>query len=278
MLGAIIGDIIGSRFEVLEVKKLQTYNDRLKILNKQTPLITEDSSYTDDTVLILAVAHAIKNEIPYEKALKEYGLKELELGKDKYGRNRFGPNFVKWLNGNYQGNSMGNGAAMRISPVGFLFDSYLEVVKNTYDATIPSHNSKEAIKAALAVSTSIYYLRKGSSKSQIKKYIEERYYNIDFNLENLQKNYTFKATCNESVPQAIYCFLISENFEDALLKALSIGGDSDTICAIVGALSESFYGIDENLLKQVLPFIPDNYQKQINQIYNKKLLINNRKL
>jgi len=273
MLGAIIGDIIGSRFEVLEAKKLQTYKDRLKILNKEVPLITEESSYTDDTVLTLAVAHAIKNEIPYEKALKEYGLKELELGKDKYGRNRFGSNFVKWLNGSFQGNSIGNGAAMRISPVGFLFDSYLEVVNNAYKATIPSHNSREAINASLAISTSIYYLRNGSSKDQIKKYIEENYYNLDFNLEYLQRNYTFKATCNESVPAAIYCFLISENFEDAILKALSIGGDSDTICAIVGALSESFYGIDENLLKQVKPFIPENYQKQINEIYNNKKLI-----
>ena len=273
MLGAIIGDIIGSRFEVLEAKKLQTYKDRLKILNKEVPLITEESSYTDDTVLTLAVAHAIKNEISYEKALKEYGLKELELGKDKYGRNRFGSNFVKWLNGSFQGNSIGNGAAMRISPVGFLFDSYLEVVNNAYKATIPSHNSREAINASLAISTSIYYLRNGSSKDQIKKYIEENYYNLDFNLEYLQRNYTFKATCNESVPEAIYCFLISENFEDAILKALSIGGDSDTICAIVGALSESFYGIDENLLKQVKPFIPENYQKQINEIYNNKKLI-----
>ena len=273
MLGAIIGDIIGSRFEVLEAKKLQTYKDRLKILNKEVPLITEESSYTDDTVLTLAVAHAIKNEIPYEKALKEYGIKELELGKDKYGRNRFGSNFVKWLNGSFQGNSIGNGAAMRISPVGFLFDSYLEVVNNAYKATIPSHNSREAINASLAISTSIYYLRNGSSKDQIKKYIEENYYNLDFNLEYLQRNYTFKATCNESVPEAIYCFLISENFEDAMLKALSIGGDSDTICAIVGALSESFYGIDENLLKQVKPFIPENYQKQINEIYNNKKLI-----
>ena len=273
MLGAIIGDIIGSRFEVLEAKKLQTYKDRLKILNKEVPLITEESSYTDDTVLTLAVAHAIKNEIPYEKALKEYGLKELELGKDKYGRNRFGSNFVTWLNGSFQGNSIGNGAAMRISPVGFLFDSYLEVVNNAYKATIPSHNSREAINASLAISTSIYYLRNGSSKDQIKKYIEENYYNLDFNLEYLQRNYTFKATCNESVPEAIYCFLISENFEDAILKALSIGGDSDTICAIVGALSESFYGIDENLLKQVKPFIPENYQKQINEIYNNKKLI-----
>lgn len=273
MLGAIIGDIIGSRFEVLEAKKLQTYKDRLKILNKEVPLITEESSYTDDTVLTLAVAHAIKNEIPYEKALKEYGLKELELGKDKYGRNRFGSNFVKWLNGSFQGNSIGNGAAMRISPVGFLFDSYLEVVNNAYKATIPSHNSREAINASLAISTSIYYLRNGSSKDKIKKYIEENYYNLDFNLEYLQRNYTFKATCNESVPEAIYCFLISENFEDAILKALSIGGDSDTICAIVGALSESFYGIDENLLKQVKPFIPENYQKQINEIYNDKKLI-----
>jgi len=273
MLGAIIGDIIGSRFEVLEAKKLQTYKDRLKILNKEVPLITEESSYTDDTVLTLAVAHAIKNEIPYEIALKEYGLKELELGKDKYGRNRFGSNFVKWLNGSFQGNSIGNGAAMRISPVGFLFDSYLEVVNNAYKATIPSHNSREAINASLAISTSIYYLRNGSSKDQIKKYIEENYYNLDFNLEYLQRNYTFKATCNESVPEAIYCFLISENFEDAILKALSIGGDSDTICAIVGALSESFYGIDENLLKQVKPFIPENYQKQINEIYNNKKLI-----
>jgi len=95
MLGAIIGDIIGSRFEVLEIKKLQTYEDRIKIIKKQVPLLTNESSYTDDTVLTLAIAHAIKENVPYEISLKEYGLKELNLGKDKYGRNRFGSNFVK---------------------------------------------------------------------------------------------------------------------------------------------------------------------------------------
>jgi len=161
---------------------------------------------------------------------------------------------------------------MRISPVGFLFDNYEEVVKNTVKATIPSHNSKEAINAALAISTSIYYLRKGASKEEIKKYIEENYYKLDFDLEYLQKSYTFKATCNESVPQAIYCFLISNSFEDSILKALSIGGDSDTICAITGALAESYYGIDEKLLEQVKTFIPENYQNDINKIYNNKIL------
>ena len=130
MLGAIIGDVVGSIYEVEEVKSLKesalkrrSYVDRIKILNKDIPLFTKDSSYTDDTVLTVAIIDAIMNDKKYETYLRKYGLSELSLGVDKYGRSRFGSGFISWLKNNYQGNSYGNGAAMRISPIGYYYNS-----------------------------------------------------------------------------------------------------------------------------------------------------------
>ena len=130
MLGAIIGDVVGSYYEVLEInyykkhKMPRLYEDRIKILDNSISLFNDNCSCTDDSILTCAIYDAIKNgDCNYEKYLKDYGNKEINLGLDKYGRSRFGKGFVSWLKGNYQGDSYGNGAAMRISPVGFLFDS-----------------------------------------------------------------------------------------------------------------------------------------------------------
>lgn len=262
MLGAIIGDVAGSFYEVLEInskvykKSPRAYEERIKVLDKKVEIFQKNSSCTDDSILTCAIYDAIVNgNCNYEEYLKKYGLAEIDLGKDIYGRSRFGKKFVEWLNGDFQGESYGNGAAMRISPVGFLFDSIEEVKKNSYLATIPSHNNEEAIKGAEAVAVSIYLLRKGHDKESVVKYIKDNYYELDYDLEYLQRNYIFSSkTCN-SVPQALFVFSISNGFEDSIRKAISIGGDTDTIACIVGSLSEACYGVPEELKEKVKPYL-----------------------
>lgn len=264
MLGAIIGDIVGSIYEVLEVeekkknKTNRSYEERIKILDKNTPLFAENCSVTDDSILTCAIYDAIANgNCDYEKYLKEYGLREISLGVDKYGRSRFGKGFVEWLENKKEGNSYGNGAAMRISPVGFCFDNIDEVKHNSYLATIPSHNHEEALLSAEAVAVSIFLLRNGIPKDEVINYIKDNYYALEYDLEELQRTYSFSSKASNSVPQALFIFSISNNFEDAIRKSISIGGDSDTIAAIVGSLSEAYYGIDENIKEQVKPYLKD---------------------
>lgn len=266
MLGAIIGDVVGSYYEVLEVKEIKnghrSYNDRIKILDQNTPLFTENSSVTDDSILTFAIYKAIKENKPYEEMLKYYAKQEINLGKDMYGRSRFGKGFVEWVNSNTQGTSYGNGASMRISPVGFLFNTLEEVKQETYKATIPSHNHQESILCAEAVATSIFLLRNGISKEELKEYIEKNYFKLDYDLEKLRRNYKFSSKSIDSVPQAIYTFLESNSFEETIRNAISIGGDTDTIACIAGSLAESYYGIPEELLEQVKPYLKD-YMKEL---------------
>lgn len=276
MLGTIIGDVIGSYYEVLEIehsKKEHTprpYEERMKIMDPNTKLFTENCSCTDDSILTCAVADCMLNGLfNYESYLKGYGKRELNLGVDKYGRSRFGKGFVDWVEGTYQGTSYGNGAAMRISPIGYLDD--LDCVEiESYLATIPSHNHEEAILGAEAVAVSIYLLRNGITKQELKKYLEENYYSLDYDLETLRREYKFSSKASESVPQALFVFLESNNFEDAIRKAISIGGDSDTIAAIVGGLAEAYYGLDENLLEKVKPYLKDYMKPIIKQFYERK--------
>ena len=171
MLGAIIGDIVGSYYEVEEVQaiknnsdKKRSYNERIKILNPSTSLFLEESSYTDDSILTLAIAHSLIDNETFESSLRKYGLKEVELGKDKYGRSRFGKGFVSWLKKEKAGDSYGNGASMRISSIGYYYDDLDVILSKTQEATIPSHNNEEAILGAQSVTTAIYLARNNFSK------------------------------------------------------------------------------------------------------------------
>lgn len=262
MLGAIIGDVTGSIYEVLEVDYLKKnhiprpYNERVKILDKKTPLFTEKSCVTDDSVLTCAIYDAIKNgNCDYKNYLKEYGKKELEKGHDMYGRNRFSKGFVEWINGDFQGNSFGNGAAMRVSPVGYLFESFYDVKEQAKLSAIPTHNNEEAIKGAEAIAISIFLLKYGYVKEKVKKYIIDNYYNLNYDLETLQKTNFFSSKASVTVPLALFVFFESSDFEDAIRKAISIGGDSDTIASMVGALAEAYYEIPEELVEQVMPYL-----------------------
>lgn len=274
MYGAIIGDIAGSYYEILESrarrdKSIRSYMEKTMILDKNIPLFTEKSSCTDDSILTCAIMDAKLNGRDYKEVLKEYGIRELELGKDIYNRGRFGKGFVKWIMGDYEGNSYGNGCAMRISSIGFLCNSLEEVKEESYKATIPSHNHEESIKCAEAVAVSIFLLRNGISKEKLKEYIESNYFSLDYNLDELRLNYSFTSRAIDSVPQAIYCFLESKDFEHAIRIALSIGGDSDTIAAITGSLAEAHYSVPEDLKEKAKPYLRDYMIPLLEKYYGK---------
>jgi hypothetical protein len=205
----------------------------------------------------------------FEASLRKYGLEEISLGEDKYGRSRFGKGFVSWLKQEKVGDSYGNGAAMRISSIAYYYDDLDFILKKTEEATTPSHNHPEAIIGAQAVTTAIYLSRNNYSKEEIKKELVERFnLNFDYSLSDLQHNYRFSSRTNESVPQAIYCFLISNSFEECLRNSLSIGGDSDTIAAIACSISEAFYGIPENIKNQALSYLTQKYKSEIENFYS----------
>lgn len=275
MLGAIIGDIAGSMYEVKEVNALKnntkvSYEERVKILDKRVPLFQKDSSYTDDSVLTAAIAECILKNGSYEDYLKKFGENERALGLDVYGRSRFGKGFIEWLDSDTIGKSYGNGCAMRISPIPMYFDNLDNVSSETYAATITSHYHNDSINATKAVSMAIFMAKNHFSKENIKQTIEEKCgYDLNFNLENLQKNYRFTSKAKDSVPQAIFCFLESNDFEDAIRKAISIGGDTDTIAAITGSIAEAYYGIPQNIINMVQTFIPDYIKNIVNRFYLK---------
>lgn len=272
MLGAIIGDIVGSTYEVDEIKARKNneinYSNRMKILDKTTPLFNDNSSYTDDTVLTAAIAKALLTDKDYHKKLKDFGQREIDLGLDKYGRSRFGKGFCDWVKGDYIGESYGNGCAMRISPIANYYNDLDKIIIDTQKATYPSHNHNDSFIASLAISVSIYLAKYRLSKESIKICIEYIFgYDLNYNLEELQKNYKFTAKAKDSVPQAIFCFLESNDFEDAIRKAISIGGDSDTIAAITGSIAEAYYGIDDKLIKKAEKYLPEYIINIVNDFY-----------
>lgn len=255
MLGAIIGDIVGSIYEF--------NNYRSKVFNFFSP----KCFFTDDSVMTFAVFEALsKCKGKYGK-LESLTVKEMQKYGKKYPNMSYGGRFALWLREkNPQPyNSFGNGSAMRISAVPYFASSLDEVKQLSRLVTIVSHNHEEGIKGAEATAVAVYLTLQGKNKEEIKKYIEENYYNLNFDYEDLKKNYFFNETCQNTVPQAIYCFLISENFEDAIRTGVSIGGDTDTLCAITGAIAEAYYGIDKTMKEKALSFLDKDLLKKYNE-------------
>jgi ADP-ribosylglycohydrolase len=225
MIGAIAGDIIGSPYE------------KHNITITEFPLFQSFSRFTDDTVLTVAVADVILHGGDYAEAFRRYY--------NLYPHAGYGPGFRHWAGSAHRGpyNSFGNGSAMRVSPVGFAFDTLEEVLAEAKRSAEVTHNHPEGIKGAQAVAGAIYLARASESKADIKTYIQEAFqYNLDETLDSIRPHYRFDITCQGSVPQAITAFLESDSYEDAVRKAISIGGDSDTIACIAGGIAEAFYG------------------------------------
>lgn len=247
MYGAIIGDLAGSIYEFDQTKSITN----VKIGN----IIEENSFYSDDTILTIAIIDAILNDKNYEKYLKFYIKKysSYRPNFEPYFKTAFSPSLLKWANGDFIGKSIGNGAIMRISPIGFMFDSEDEVIENARLATIPSHNSEEAICAAIKLALVIFYLRKGLSKEEIYDKLK-----IELKYSHFEK---FNVTCNETIDNCLYAFYYSNSFEDAISRSIYMGGDTDTNACIVGSMAEALYGVSDELIEQVNKKIPYEFQK-----------------
>lgn len=247
MLGAIIGDIAGSRFEGNNHK------------GKDFELMTHihGGRVTDDSIMSLAIAKAILECHGNYATLSENAVICMrELGRE-YPFAGYGGMFRKWLESEnpkpYQ--SFGNGAAMRVSACGFAASSFTEAIALTKTVTEVTHNHPEGIRGAEATVAAIYLARNGCSLVEIQDYINKHYYKINFKLNDIRESYCFNESCQETVPQALEAFFESTNFEDAIRNAISIGGDSDTIAAITGGIAEAYYGIPANIRKLALTFL-----------------------
>lgn len=248
MIGAIIGDIVGSIYE---------FNNHR---SKNFPLFDDDCFFTDDTIMTLAVGKAIKefksdNSINLSDAAVKYMQK---LGRPYPGCG-YGGSFYNWI---YSDNpkpydSFGNGAAMRVSAAGFAANTEDEAKLLSKAVTEVSHNHPEGIKGAEAVALAVFWAKTGVDKSVIGTRLKE-YYDLNFTLEGIRKTYRFNETCQDTVPQAIKAFLESTDFEDAIRNAISVGGDSDTLAAITGSIAEAYYGVPKTLEHAALTYLGDD--------------------
>lgn len=247
MIGAMIGDIIGSRFE--------WDNNR----NKQFVLFTSKCFVTDDSIMTLAVAKSILDCKGDYSVLSEKAIANMRKIGRQYPNCGFGGSFGDWIFSDNPRpyNSYGNGAAMRVSPCGFVATSLEECKMLSRAVTEVTHNHPEGLKGAEATAVAIYLARTGFDKAQIGQYVKEHYYDINFTLDEIRQSYEFNETCQETVPQAIEAFLESNDFEDAIRNAISIGGDSDTLAAITGGIAEAYYGISPQLKSEMTSFLDD---------------------
>lgn len=250
MYGAIIGDLAGSIYEYDQIKGIHSV--------KMNKIIEDNSFYSDDTILTIAVLDAVLNNKDYDWYLRKYieDYKDYKPNFSPYFKSSFSPSLIKWSRTNSIGDSHGNGAMMRISPIGYLFNNEKDIVDNSRLATIPSHNSKEAIYSATLISLMIYYFRNGYSKEEVFDI-----FNIDVQYSAFEK---FNVTCEETIENCLYSLYNSTSFEDAIERTLFMGGDTDTNCAIVGSVAEAMYGLDNKLIEQANEKIPKKFVKILN--------------
>lgn len=261
MLGAIIGDMAGSIYEFHSVKGEWI----------DFPLFTFTSRFTDDTVMTLAVADALRCAKNHDELYDMFILKMREYGK-KWPKAGYGFRFLQWLMSEKMGpyNSFGNGSAMRVSAVGWLADSLEDAEELAALSAAPTHNHPEGIKGAQAVAGAIYLARTGKKRYDIRDYVGSRYgYNMSRSLEDIKQSYRFDMTCQGSVPEAIIAFLESEDFEQAIRKAIWLRGDADTQAAIAGSIAEAFYGrVPEDLAKSALMILDDGLKESYLKSWN----------
>jgi len=247
MYGAIIGDLAGSIYEYEQTKEIKRVNIE-KIIDNQ-------AFYSDDTILTIAIADAIINDKDYNQYLRKY-IQEYRLYKPNftpYFKTSFSPGLIKWANKDLTGTSIGNGAMMRISPIGYLFDTEKEVIENARLATIPSHNSKEAITCATQIALIIFYLRNGLT-------LDEIFRKMSINIQYVPFR-KFNVTCSETIGNCLYALATTNSFDTAISEVISYGGDTDTNACIVGAMAEAKYGINDNLIEEANKKLPQEFIK-----------------
>ena len=242
MLGAIIGDMVGSIYEF--------HNHR----SKEFPFFSGRCWPTDDSIMTIAVAKAILENDGKAEGLEDKAVEWMQKIGRQYPNCGYGGRFYEWMYARkpHPYNSFGNGAAMRVSACGWAGKTLEEVKALSHAVTIVTHNHPEGVKGAEATACAIFLARTGHSKEEIRSFIEDNYYTLDFTIDEIRPTYEFNESCQGTVPQAIEAFLESDSFEDAIRTAVSVGGDSDTLAAITGGIAEAFCGIQEELRKQAI--------------------------
>lgn len=238
MIGAAIGDIVGSRFEFRNHK------------DKDFALFTEQNKFTDDTVMTAAIAVAVMAYKERNCPLGESAVYWMRKIGQPYKHCGYGGRFRAWMyhENPRPYNSYGNGAAMRVSACGWAANSLEEALDMAKQVTEVTHDHPEGIKGAQATAAAIYMARTGDFKSEIEDYITKQFgYDLDFTIDDIRPTYKFNETCQGTVPVALVCFLESNNFEDCLRLAISVGGDSDTLAAIACSIAEAYYGVSDEI-------------------------------
>jgi ADP-ribosylglycohydrolase len=240
MLGAIAGDMIGVPWESLGEKRYDF------------PLFTEFSRFSDDSVMTLAVAHALLERRDYAETLREFGRRYPAIG--------YGGHFERWIYDDSMApyNSYGNGGAMRASPIGYVAHSAEEVLAEAARCAAPTHNHPEGIQGAQAVALSVFLARSGASKADIRREVATRLgYDLERTVADIRPAYTFDVAAARSVPEALICFLDAQDFEGAIRNAISLGGDADTMACIAGAIAEAHWGgVPEAIAVEVRSRLP----------------------
>jgi ADP-ribosylglycohydrolase len=253
MLGAIAGDVIGSIYE------------RDGIKTTDFPLFGPHNRFTDDTVMTIAVAHAILEQTDYAAAMKQFGRRYPNAG--------YGSTFINWL---FQAevqpyNSWGNGSAMRVSSIGFAFDTVEQVLAEAERSATVSHNHPEGIKGAQATALAVFLARQGEDKAHLRREISRRFgYNLARTVEEIRPDYRFDVSCQGSVPEAMIAFLDSNNYEEAVRLAVSLGGDSDTLACIAGGIAQAYYqDLPPEIIETVRLGLPPDFLSVVDR-FNEK--------
>jgi ADP-ribosylglycohydrolase len=251
MLGAIVGDIVGSIYEFNNLR------------SKNFLLFGGACDFTDDTVLTVAVADCLMHQGNYAEYIKNYA--------HKYPNRGYGGRFAQWirLESMEPYSSWGNGSAMRVSAVGFAFNDLEAVISEAKRSAEVTHNHPEGIKGAQATAVAIYMARQGQSKEEIKNAIANTFnYDLNRTVDEIRPVYKFNESCQETVPEAIIAFLESTDFEDAIRNAVSLGGDTDTLTCITGGIAEAFYGgVPKDIADKALSYLDDNMRNIVENFY-----------
>lgn len=262
MYGAILGDIIGSPFEFDRGDKTKDFK-----------LFSRRSHFTDDSVMTLAVCEALLKvgQDATVKEIEDAVISSMQSWGRRYPHEGYGGYFRRWLTARHPEpyNSFGNGSAMRVSAAGWLYDS-LEKTRVVAKATANvTHNHPEGIKGAEATASAIFMARNGSSKEEIKKYIEnEFHYDLNRTLDEIRPSFHMDETCQKTVPEALIAFLEARDFEDAIRNAVSLGGDTDTLGAITGSIAEAYFGISETLISECRNRINKDMRDVVDAFYS----------
>ena len=253
MLGAIVGDVVGSIYEFS--------NHRFK----EFPLFSDRCDFTDDTVLTVAIADCLLNGGPYAKYIQDYAR--------RYPARGYGGRFAQWIGSDAMEpyNSWGNGSAMRVSPVGFAYNDLESVMTEAKRSAEVTHNHPEGIKGAQATAIAIFMARQGQSKEKIKNAIATSFgYDLNRTVDEIRPVYVFNESCQETVPEAIIAFLESHDFEDAIRNGISLGGDSDTLTCITGSIAEAFYGgVPQAIADKALSYLTPSMREVVEEFMEK---------